>query len=387
MKKTKLKETMDHIRISETMEQEIIEEVKRRTEGKANVGGKQYRNTSWQRMAASAALVLVAAGVISIPVSAGIRYLVQERMERMSEDETQGLVDMMDSQEISADGFSREYSEKEWERMGELTKEYQMGTFPEGEIVQVEEEGQVRKDILCYAKDTGVFYLPERELTDEELLQIIDFNQKRNYSLEKHSKEAAERAEEQKRQIALVEAGGGISEAEAKQTGIALMETLFETEIMGMEENCYLDLEACDVPVYCVNYSVQSRDYYYFWINAADGELVEAEHSHADWLHEEGMDASLVPEQLEAGKEAAQAFLEEKLEIRETYEKVVCRYRVPDGKLSHNRLTFYFEKEDGTAYEVRVRCGTGEIIGFTGATAIPEEEGKAEVKFVEMTKE
>jgi hypothetical protein len=39
---------------------------------------------------------------------------------------------------------------------------------------------------IPYARDTGCFYLPERALTDEELLQILDFNSKRDFALEQN---------------------------------------------------------------------------------------------------------------------------------------------------------------------------------------------------------
>ncbi len=37
---------------------------------------------------------------------------------------------------------------------------------------------------LCYARDTGYFYLPDREMTEEEMLEIIDFQHMMSYVVE-----------------------------------------------------------------------------------------------------------------------------------------------------------------------------------------------------------
>ena len=60
----------------------------------------------------------------------------------------------------------------------------------------VENAGQtVDSDQLVYARDTGCFYLPERALTDEELLQILDFNSKRDFALEQNPNVQQQRQE------------------------------------------------------------------------------------------------------------------------------------------------------------------------------------------------
>ena len=48
---------------------------------------------------------------------------------------------------------------------------------------RVEREEEMPEGGFCYVFETGYFNLPQREMTDEELLQIIDFNMLRNYVL------------------------------------------------------------------------------------------------------------------------------------------------------------------------------------------------------------
>lgn len=82
--------------------------------------------------------------------------------------------------------YSREMSATEEEKFAELRDQYENeGLFPEQEIACVKTEKDVKLGELCYCYENGTFYLPERELSEEELLQIVDFYYKVNYSLEK----------------------------------------------------------------------------------------------------------------------------------------------------------------------------------------------------------
>lgn len=70
---------------------------------------------------------------------------------------------------------------------------------------------------LCYIRSTGEYYLPDRELTDEELLEIIDCNfrialgSNRKTREEIETEDLAERAMlEQK-----VQSEGGVSKEKA----------------------------------------------------------------------------------------------------------------------------------------------------------------------------
>lgn len=70
---------------------------------------------------------------------------------------------------------------------------------------------------LCYIRSTGEYYLPDRELTDEELLEIIDCNFR--IAFDTNRKTAAEYEAEDRAEREMLEekvkAAGGISEEEA----------------------------------------------------------------------------------------------------------------------------------------------------------------------------
>ena len=123
-----------------------------------------------------------------------------------------------DEQGVGTGGMMRAYSDKEKERMADLQQSYQDETAkPEKMIQEVDSAEDVTEGTLCYIVSTGEYYLPDRELTDEELLEIIDcnfrisLNTNRKTQAEYEAEDRAKRAELE----AKVKAAGGISEEKA----------------------------------------------------------------------------------------------------------------------------------------------------------------------------
>lgn len=122
----------------------------------------------------------------------------------------------------SADRLMRSYSEEEKERMEALKQSYESEeAYPENLIAEVDSAEQVTEGELCYIRSTGEFYLPDRDLTDEELLEIIDCNFR--IALGSNHKTQAEYEEEDRQKRAMLEekvqAAGGISEEKALEIG------------------------------------------------------------------------------------------------------------------------------------------------------------------------
>lgn len=152
--------------------------------------GKETRTFSISR-AGFAVCVLCAAIIISVPVAAKVNSAVTERMEKMSKKEQQELLDANDSHNMTRDHdtealrYSRELSDKEEARYKELSEKYkQEGLFPEGELPIVDklEEDEEITDPVYEIWNREIF-MPERELTDEEILQIIDYCEKSSYAI------------------------------------------------------------------------------------------------------------------------------------------------------------------------------------------------------------
>lgn len=172
-----VKKVMDQIHISEKLKEDIIMNMRNKVES-----GKK-RTWNVRRMAATAAAFVAAAGVLSFPVRAAVTNLVKERMESVPKAQMTELNNMVQAQPVQADGFSREFTKKEWARFKELHQAYENGTFPEGVIAQADNAAAAPKGALCYIRATSFFNLPAQELTDEEMLQIIDFQNKMAYAV------------------------------------------------------------------------------------------------------------------------------------------------------------------------------------------------------------
>ena len=284
-----IKEVMDQMHISEEMQEEVIRNIQKRMEN----GNKYTRTRIWKRLATAAAAFMLVAGVISFPVRAFVTSVVKERMESFSKEEVQEIHDMVQLKPTEADVFSREYSDREKERNKALWQAYKDGKFPENIIAQVDNAEDVPEGTVCYIRSTGVFNLPDQEMTDEEILEIIDFQHKMSYAIEQGpaAQEArAEMQEEKKRIREKIQAAGGISEEEAIEIARKQMEAELGERAEGKEILKYQDGSAAviildiseetdyehtgDQAYYVIFDNPNDHSIYYCTIDAVDGSVL-----------------------------------------------------------------------------------------------------------------
>lgn len=274
MNRQDVKEVMEQIHISETMQEEIIMKVRERMEKEnhkstyengykkisRNINENGYKggdkNTGirdWKKIAMTAAVFVLVAGVVSFPVRAFVSSVVRERMENIPEEEVQEIQNMIGQQRTEADGFSREYTDGEEERSQELWQAYKEGQFPENVIAQVDHTEDAPEGTLCYIRTTGVFQLPEHEMTDEEILEIIDFQHKMSYAVEQSpaAQESRTQMQAEKNQMRdEIQAAGGISEEEAIEIATKQMEAELGEDAEGKEILKYEDGSAAVIMQY-----------------------------------------------------------------------------------------------------------------------------------------
>ena len=146
-----------------------------------------------KKMAAAACIMLCIGVCGAGGVRAGMNY-AKQRAEQTSEKEQESL--WKDAAKADADTFSRELSEKEQKRLNELAGKYETeGLFPEGSILQISDKSEIVSDQICFLAQDSTFYLPETTLSDEQMLELIDFYAKRDYSVTAQGQKDAEEAE------------------------------------------------------------------------------------------------------------------------------------------------------------------------------------------------
>jgi hypothetical protein len=363
-----LRDSVNGIRMKEDMRRAVIENVTRRTQQpdgrqtEQEGSGKIMQNRKKSRIMknlAAAALVVAVIGVAAVPVRALVNSLVKERMEEMPQEEKETYVETLKEQEVEADGYTRAYTESEKERYQELASQYQAGTFPREAVTQVESEEEAASYELCFLKPTSTFCLPDRELTDEELLQIIDFITKRDYAFEEdyareHAEEIAAQEEQEKAEIARNVESGGITEQQAIEIATRKLYEIFGVTEDGFERNSYYDepdeMRGLREAVYCVNWSnIITHQYYYFYIDAQDGQMTWAAHS-GEFIHAQSVELEEAKSRIPALQAQATECMERT--VGETYDKVYVYYlSYPDGSAGLS-VGFFFAREDQSAWSI-----------------------------------
>jgi len=235
-----VKKVMDQIHISSEMQEKVIMNIQKRMES----GNRNTRAWNWRKMAVAAAAFVLVAAAVSVPVRAFVDSVVKERMESIPKEEVSELNDMVQSKPTEADTFSREYSADEEERTRELWQAYKGGKFPENVIAQVDNAEDAPEGTVCYIRSTGVFNLPAQEMTDEEILEIIDFQHKMSYAVSQSAAAQEAKAQmqaEEKQWREKIQAVGGISEEEAIEIATKQMEAELGEDAEGKEILRYED--------------------------------------------------------------------------------------------------------------------------------------------------
>lgn len=341
-----LQDAVNTINITEAMQKEIIQKVKTTTKRK---------KLRFSNVAAAVVIVAVMSGVLSVPVRAFVNSLLQERMEQVPKEELTALADDLNDQKVDRDGFTRAYTEEEERKMAELAKKYQEGIFPEGELVQTESAEEAERLGFCFLTTDSTFYLPDRELTEEEMLQIIDFYAKRDYALaeqyrEEHANEIAKQNESVEQKKAEVMESGGITEEEAVEIAEEWLIKLYGVTEEGLEIDHYFSSDAPvgdEAGIYHVNWrDIPNRQNYSFYIDAMEGRLVCAARTGRN-VEKEALAVKEADALLPELKQSAVLFTKEQLQ--QTYKDVYCVYYSVNDVLSGS-VSCIFVREDNSVF-------------------------------------
>lgn len=153
-----------------------------------NTDGKRVNQTvrhyGIRRIVIPAAACLLLA---SVTVTASGLY--RARMESMNHEKLETYFSGLQEADVAADSYSRPLTDGEKNRLEELRQAYlEEGYFPQKELAMLDSPEKYKKGVAFYAA-RSTFFLPEEEMTEEELLELIDFREKRDYSLAKITEE------------------------------------------------------------------------------------------------------------------------------------------------------------------------------------------------------
>lgn len=129
-------------------------------------------------------LAAVLTAMCSLTVTAAVGAL-QRRMEAMNQKEIADYFVQIYTSKLGADNYNRPMKEEERNRMAKLRVSYeQEAVFPQKALTMLSSPDAYKGKGVGFYKETSTFFLPEKDMSDEELLQIIDFVHRRDYSLQ-----------------------------------------------------------------------------------------------------------------------------------------------------------------------------------------------------------
>lgn len=285
--------------------------------------------------------------VLSGTIFAASNY-VRERMQAMTESEISDMISDLQNSPANIDSYSREFSEEEEERLGKLLPEYQtMGRFPEDDLKVVESQEMITADMLAFVAEDSKFILPERALTDEELLQIIDFRCKRDYSLQI-------KAEDTEDVVADVDVDVS-AEAVAKTQALEIIRILYDVDTTDFKttRNDAVDTE------YWLEFTSQEQGKYSAIYDLTTERITEVEYSIGEHVQTEAVVANV-----EQYKQMGESLLEKvrKLDSTETVTEAYCTYQaLEDGRVNRGRISYIYKLQSGECYVVKYNLHVSNI--------------------------
>lgn len=143
--------------------------------------GSIRKKMTWKK---AVLLAAVLTAMCSVTVTAAVGAL-QRRMEAMNQKEITDYFVQIYTSKLGADNYNRPMKEEERNRMTQLRVSYeQEAVFPQKALTMLSSPDAYKGKGVGFYKETSTFFLPEKDMSDEELLQIIDFVHRRDYSLQ-----------------------------------------------------------------------------------------------------------------------------------------------------------------------------------------------------------
>ena len=296
----------------------------------------------------SKVVAVIALCVVSLSLSIGAGAAINlyiQRMNSLNEEEMLTYNSEVQNTDKEADSFSRQLSKLERDKMLEFREEYETeGRFPTKEILKVQKKSEVVHGELCFCVENSTFYLPKQELTDDELLQIVDFMEKRDYSVRKKNSVSELPSSENEK----------VSEDEAVEFAKKILADVYNLDITYADEE--IEFETTQ------NSKGEKLSSYFVYLKNRKWEFdatVEID-SETGVLNGIDIDNKSKEECISGIKVEKKRYQEYGSEIRQLYEhlqygknikKMWVTYNyLEDGTLNRGNVKYVIETEDGRGY-------------------------------------
>ena len=296
----------------------------------------------------SKVVAVIALCVVSLSLSIGAGAAINlyiQRMNSLNQEEMLTYNAEVQNTDKEADSFSRQLSKLERDKMLEFREEYETeGRFPTKEILKVQKKSEVVHGELCFCVENSTFYLPKQELTDDELLQIIDFMEKRDYSVRKKNSVSELPSSENEK----------VSEDEAVEFAKKILADVYNLDITYADEE--IEFETTQ------NSKGEKLSSYFVYLKNRKWEFdatVEID-SETGVLNGIDIDNKSKEECISGIKVEKKRYQEYGSEIRQLYEhlqygknikKMWVTYNyLEDGTLNRGNVKYVIETEDGRGY-------------------------------------
>ncbi len=273
--------------------------------------------------------------------------LFQDRMESLSDEERNDYIANVENSTADADTFSRELTDIEKKRMDELLLLYKNeGVFPESALLVIENKNELDKEVLTFVSGESLFVLPDRDLNDEEMLELIDFYYKRDYSIMQSSNRAE--AHEDKGANIIKDIDSAVPIQEIEQVVENIYDVQSDIYEMSVEANI-------DQSYSIILKSTEDDKYFRVIYNMDTDRIEELEYSQGIVNYAEGVEVN-VDDYLN-NFEYIKSVLVEDLSITGEVEKCYCDYNVmSDGSLERGIISYLFIMKNGECYVVKYNC-------------------------------
>ncbi|MBR6256610.1 MAG: hypothetical protein IKR23_04450 [Lachnospiraceae bacterium] len=180
----------------------------------------------------TAIMALIILGVVGFgSIGASAAYIsYKNRIQDMSEEEQADYVKELENDiyNTASEVRVRDLTDSEYARYLELEDAYyNNGVFPENILKHVERLDEIDPDELAFVEELNKINMPEGELTDEQLLQLIDHEAKYIHTIEQNAQEQLAAEEEAAVEGAVAEGDEELSEEWPEDWGTPFMDDIF----------------------------------------------------------------------------------------------------------------------------------------------------------------